>query len=63
MIGHRTPDLSEDVFGLHDDDFDGKVTSWLDETRFDLFGYAVWLIGIIDGVSFFPLFVIVINLK
>ena len=53
MVGYRTFSPSEDAFGLHGDDFDGKMASRSEGTCLDLFGHVVWLVieGIIHGVG------------
>ncbi|GMN40717.1 hypothetical protein TIFTF001_009926 [Ficus carica] len=47
----RTLSPREYAFGLHGDDFDGKMASWSEGTHFDLFGHVVWLVIEGDDVS------------
>ncbi|GMN63529.1 hypothetical protein TIFTF001_032608 [Ficus carica] len=44
LVGHRTPSPREDAFGLHGDNFDGEIASWLKGMSFDLFDRVVWLV-------------------
>ena len=49
------PYSKKNTFGFHGDDFDSEMTSWLEETHFDLLDHVDWLAteGIIYEVRVF----------